>query len=287
APSQKGQLELLEFRDLEFPDKDAFISVIAASMANEAPGPAALAAIPRLGAFALRGLNVETGMPGLAPINLDTLELNLDDYIGAIPSRLGVVIEGLQIPAALLPNPQATSILGLLGADPVRADGAITLSWAEDTGAITLDENLTIAGIGQLRASANVSGIPRAIFDNPTRAQEAIATASIGDISLRFDDGGITPFMLGMMAEQSGIGAAEFAAGLTQQVEAQIEGILGARGLASEVGAALRTYLNDPQNITIAATPANPVPVAQLIGAAMAAPAQIAGILNLSITANE
>jgi hypothetical protein len=56
---------------------------------------------------------------------------------------------------------------------------------------------------------------------------------------------------------------------------------------AASVSAAVGAYLDNPQSLKIAAMPANPVPVAQIMGAAMAAPQSIIGVLGLAITANE
>jgi hypothetical protein len=52
------------------------------------------------------------------------------------------------------------------------------------------------------------------------------------------------------------------------------------------VADALATFLGDPQSLSIAADPADPIPFAQIMGAAMTAPQALPGLLNLSVGAN-
>ena len=85
---------------------------------------------------------------------------------------------------------------------------------------------------------------------------------------------------------EAGVSAADFAQGMAQQVQMQIAMMTGDTALAEQLGNTVSTYLADPQSLLISAQPTNPVPIAQLIGAAMAAPQQIPQLLNLTISAN-
>jgi hypothetical protein len=57
--------------------------------------------------------------------------------------------------------------------------------------------------------------------------------------------------------------------------------------LQNQVSAAVNTYLDGPENLTISAAPEKPVPVPMIIGAAMGAPNTIPSVLGVKVTAND
>ena len=61
---------------------------------------------------------------------------------------------------------------------------------------------------------------------------------------------------------------------------------LGPRN-CSKVSAAVSAYLDNPGSLKIVAAPPSPVPVAQIMGAAMSAPQSVIGVLGINVTANE
>ncbi|MEM9222101.1 MAG: hypothetical protein AAGB11_06820 [Pseudomonadota bacterium] len=286
SPEGKLALGTFEITDLVFPERDAFMEVVMNSMTGADFDPTMLGSLPTMGGLAIVGLMAQEGSSS-TPLNLDRFDISLSDYINGIPTKIGLLLEGLQIPAALLDDPQVTGILQAVGADPIRANGRIDLTWDEQTGAVTLNEGLSVEGVGEIETNAQLSGIPRVIFENPMRANEAVATAAVGGVSVRYQDGGLAPFLLGMMSEQAGIPADQFAAGMSQQVEMQLAGILGDQALAGSIAGEVQAFLSDPRNFSVSAQPPSPVPLAQLIGAAMAAPAQIPQLLQLSVSANQ
>ena len=176
--------------------------------------------------------------------------------------------------------------LDRIGADPIQADGNITLGWDEASKQVSLDEDIAVNNIGRLQLSAQMSGIPRFVFSEPQRIQEALVTAAIDGVSARFEDEGITAFGISMMSQQAGMPASEFPSIISQQVQMQVAAMTGNSDLAEQVSGALSTFLGDPQSLAIAATPASPVPLAQVMGAAMTAPQAIPELLGLSIEAN-
>jgi len=287
APEGKGGLEAVEIRDVTFPPRQEVVRMITESSTTSAFNPATdLAALPTLGGFTIKGLLVESALLASQPVKLDLFDLSLSGYVNAIPTRLALSLEGFEMPLSLVQNPQASMILSAIDADPVTADVSLTLGYNEADGSVTLDEEATIGKVGSLSANAALTGIPKVIFENPMRANEAIATAAVKGLTVRFEDEGITPFLVGMMAEQAGISAAQFAQGMAQQVGMQVGMLTGDTALANDLSGTVEHFLADPRSFLVSASPAAAVPFAQLIGAAMAAPQQIPQLLNLTVTAN-
>ncbi|RAI00230.1 hypothetical protein DLJ53_21225 [Acuticoccus sediminis] len=285
APNAQGELGKVEVADVVFPERDNFITAIMASMAAMEPDPQiVMKAIPYLGRFTIGGLDIDSDDVG--KIALGVFEARAANFIDAIPTQISLALEGLSIPAMLIQNPMAQGVLTAVGADPVQADGSLTLGWDENSQQVALDEDFRIASIGRLQLSAQLSGIPRFVFAEPQRIQEALVTAAIDGVTATFADEGITGFGINMMSQQSGMPPEQFPSIVAQQAEMQISAMTGNADLANSVSSALTTYLSDPQSISIAAAPNNPVPLAQVMGAVMTAPQALPGLLGFSIMAN-
>ncbi|WMS42208.1 hypothetical protein RDV64_19395 [Acuticoccus sp. MNP-M23] len=283
---RSGALGTFEVSNIVFPERDDFVAMMVSQMMGMPDIPATLQALPALGGMKVAGLRVE--LPGGTgeEFNLGQFNLALSSYIEGIPTQIAIALDGLSMPASQIDFMPAQMVLRSIGADPVKADGTVSLQWNEDSQTVSMDDKIAIEGVGRFDAVASVSGIPRAIFENITMAQQAIATAAVGDIRVRYDDEGLVPALVGMFAQMSGASSEDFASGIAAQVEMQA-GMMAGEELAASIGSALRAFLANPESLTITADPGAPVPVAQLVGAAMTAPAQIATILKLSITAND
>ena len=114
-------------------------------------------------------------------------------------------------------------------------------------------------------ASGNIAG--QTVFNAPpdgytlfmgTPAEMAINPHVVKDQG--FNPGAMVPIMLG----QANLGA-----------------------FANEVSAAVNTYIDDPNSLTISATPEKPVPFPMIMGAAMGAPDTLPKVLGAKVTAND
>ncbi|XWN29066.1 MAG: hypothetical protein ROR55_16270 [Devosia sp.] len=287
GPDTTGKLGTFEVADLVFPDRDAVTTVIMQGIMGGEPSPRAIMnAMPLLGGMTVEGMEMKApGTPGLLQLGL--FEVKMEDFIAPIPTDISVTLERLQLPSGLVPDPQMQGMMQALGADPLMADGTLKVAWSADTQKMEMTHDINVQKVGKLDADVMVSGIPRSIIEDPTRAQEALATAAFDGFTTKFQDQGITNFVLGMVAEQSGVARDQFIAGMAQQVQMQISMMLGDEALAEQVSSAVTTYLNDPQNVEVAANPAAPVAFAQIMGAVMTAPQTLPGLLKLTVTANQ
>ncbi|WP_420392603.1 hypothetical protein [Acuticoccus sp.] len=280
----------MEVGELAFPPREAVVSVLETAMAGlemgGRPPSAAMitGALPTVGRVAVR--DVAMGGPQIGSLRLGLFEARAENYVSAIPTSLTLVLDGLSMPAAMVQDPMTQQMLTALGADPVEADANLTLGWDEATQEVTLDHDMAVRGVGELTASTRLSGIPRVVFAEPSRAQEALVTAALDDLSLRFTDMGLTRFLLGMVAQQSGVSVEELVAGIAQQVALQVGSLTGDPALGASIATEVETFLSDPQSLAVTAAPSAPVPLAQIMGAAMTAPQALPGLMGFSITAN-
>lgn len=285
SPELNGSIGSAEMGDLVFPARDDFMAAMMASMVGTPPDPMlVMKAVPTVGRLALSDFDFD--VPAMGNLALGLVELRATNYINAIPTQLSLMLDGLSVPAAFVQDPMAAGMITALGADPLTADGSITLGWSEGDKTVTLDKDLSIGQVGRLAISAQLSGIPQYIFTEPQRAQEALVTAAVDGLSARFEDAGITPFAINMIAQQSGMPAEQFPAIASQQAQFQLQALTGNAELADQVSSAVGAFLSDPQSLSISASPATAVPLAQIMGAVMTAPQALPELLSLSISAN-
>lgn len=283
-----GNLDLVELRDLAFPPREAVLERVRNAMAGLSFGPADLASLPKLGGFTIKGFRaVPAPARGAPPIALDLADLSLTEYVGPVPRKVTFAMRGLELPLAFVQHQMAQMILAGLGVNPVKADASLSLSYVEEDQSFALDESVSIEKVGEVTAEAALTGIPPEFFQNPLQGQYAMESAALQGFSFDFTDGGIVSFVVGMMSEQAGVSAAEFAEGIASQIAMMVAIKTGDQQLAQELAETLRAFLDDPKSLFVRAAPESPVEISEIMKAAQQAPKTIPDILNLSITANQ
>ena len=284
-PDTAVELDAFALTDLAFPEREALLAAMGEPGSDAPPAPRQIMdAMATLGGVSVDGLKVSE--PGATPLVVDAARLTLADYVHPIPTRIALSLEGLELPARMVKDERAGMVLGMLGTDPLKGSAKVDLAWDEASERLTASNDISMEGIGRLALEAALSGIPRSVIEDPSSAQALLATAALDTVEARFEDDGLTPSVLDMMSQQSGIPREEFAASLADQIAFQITMMVGDEAFASRIGEALRTYLADPQSMSVTLNPEVPIAFAQLAGAAMTAPQALPGLLNLSISAN-
>lgn len=285
AEGTTARLGTFEVADVVFPARDAFLSMVMGSMAGMEPNFQTIAtAVPLLGRMTIDDALFEN--PAMGTFRIGAFETRLENYVNAIPTRATINLTGFSMPVAMLPDPSIQAAAQQLGLTDIAANGTVALGWDADTQRIELDNDIAVDGVGRLEASAALAGIPAYIFEDPARAQEALATAALVGLEASFLDQGITNYVVDLVAAMSGVSPQEFADGIVAQAQMQIGMLTGDQALGQQVSTALSAYLSNPQSLRIGLAPQAPVPVAQVMGAAMTAPQTIPALLNFSIGAN-
>ncbi|SIP94860.1 hypothetical protein SAMN05880582_101129 [Rhizobium sp. RU20A] len=195
-----------------------------------------------------------------------------------------------------------------LGLMQVNGDIAMKGSWQVESGDMKLDQfTFDFANVGKLNLAFDISGYTlqfvkamqdaaKAAEANPNKEQanQAMGLAMMGlmqqltfkSAEIRFEDASITKRALDYVGGQQGVPGDQFAQSLKAMVPIMMAQ-LNVPELQNQVSAAVNTYLDNPKSLTIRATPANPVPVPMIAGAAMGAPNTLPQVLGVTVTAND
>ena len=108
---------------------------------------------------------------------------------------------------------------------------------------------------------------------------------SFGSATIRFADNSLTNKVLEFVAKKQGMTAKDIANQAKAVVPFGMAQINNPE-LTAQVTKAVSDYLDNPQNLVIAAKPASPVPFALIAAGAMASPADLTKTLGVTVTAN-
>jgi hypothetical protein len=206
------------------------------------------------------------------------------------------------------PDPQAKEAIEKLALQHVNGDVTVKGAWDLAPGAIDISElTFDFTNIGRLNLALKISGytLPfvnslreaaKASETNPNKeeAQQALGLAMLGlmqqlsfsGAEIRFDDASITKRALEYAGAQQNISAKQMADALKAMAPIALAQ-LNIPELQNAISAAINTYLDDPKNFVVSASPAQPVPFPMIMGAAMGAPDTLPNVLGVKVTANQ
>lgn len=214
---------------------------------------------------------------------------------------------GLKLDLSSTPDPKAQETIKALGLETISGDFTMKGDWTLADGKINLTEYaLDFENIGRLDVTFSMSGYTldfvkslqeaiKAAEANPNKeaGQQAMGMAMLGlmqqlsynSASIRFDDAGITAKALDYAGKQQGVDGKQFAQSLKGMAPMMLAQ-MNIPELQAQISSALNAYLDDPKSIEVSAAPAQPLPVPQIMGAAMGNPADLAKTLNVQVKAN-
>ncbi len=285
APDNKGQFGFrrLLLKDVDYSKVATGDDLARAIQARDIM--AILAALPIVG-----GLEIEDFAltPHDAPVTLsfDAYRLAQANFVGPIPTQVSSAIEGLSLPTPIIGNADAQKALSAMGLKALRIDQTLKLDWDEETGVLTLEQaGIRLENGGNATLRLTLGGVPKFVFEEPSRAQEAIATLSIKGGSLLIEDAAVITAMLEQEATKRNAATETIRSDTIAQVRAAL-GPLAMTPFADELSGALDQFLANPERLEIRIEPASPVYAAQLLGLAATAPDTIPGLLNTTISAD-
>lgn len=197
-----------------------------------------------------------------------------------------LTIDDLSIPASIMEN-EAKAFMAASGYESLILDVAIDAGY--DAAGQTLDLNMLsfdAQDMGVINFSADLGGIVDEMLRDPEQIQGLMATATLRSASLSFSNNSIFEKGLDFAATMTGQDAS--------QLKAQAPFLLGF-GLAQinnqaftkMVTEAVTKFLETPNSLTVTLAPENPVPVAQIAGAAMSSPQVVPDLLSVTVEANQ
>jgi len=213
-------------------------------------------AIPHLGGLQLRGLDVvasahdlseRSGVPphSTTSIRLAGYDLKLGNYVGAIPTRirsdlrdLNIAVDPTLIPKVAIARPLSNTI---------------DLAWNENCKFIAMNEvSVRATDLGTFSLKGMLEKVPRELFDGTdAEITSAAYGITLGEATLRLEDGGLVEHLLTLMAERESTTPDKLRAQLSGQQEGSLSQILGESDQAKAVTKAIASFLAKPQNLSI------------------------------------
>jgi hypothetical protein len=222
-----------------------------------------------------------------APVAVGSVAADIGPVVEGTPSNILVKASGVKLPTALLSNTMIGTIVSMLDYDTVDAD--VTMDSEYDTKADTVTVHLLsidAASIGKLTVSGKASGLSLKGLTDKAKAKEARAAARLDGLTVRIDNAGVVERVLDMQAQLLG--------GTRDDVRSQlVDGALPfALSFVKNVAfrdqfqAAVATFLKDPRSLTITFSPAQPVPLGEVVRTAGRSPTALPDLLSPTVQAN-
>jgi hypothetical protein len=240
-------------------------------------------------AFALNGLGFEVNAPEGAPL----------EFTGSA--------ESFTADLTLVKDPQSKAVIDALGYQTINGDFEMAGSWQPADGRLDLSQyDITVEDAGTIgmtfdfggytldfiksmqELSAKMAAQPAGGEDSATGLAMLglMQQLTVSSAAVRFDDDSLTGKVLNYVASQQGAQPADIA-NQAKAIVPFLTGQLNNPELAAQITAAVTAYLDDPQNIEIAAAPPAPVPFALLMAGAMSNPMDLTKTLGVKVTANQ
>lgn len=236
------------------------------------------------------GITITTEDSKVVPIA--SVTFSADDYVGDMPRKASFDMKGLVVP--LDPADPDVAQARALGYEKVSLDVAFSGTWDDKTGRLDIP-SLTIgaADMGTLKLAVAIGGLTPAVIEEMKKAEadqakqmELLQQLTVEKASLRWDDASLVTRVIGMQAKEQGVDSKTYA----KQIKLMLPAILsmvGNKDFEKKVASAAGTFLEAPKSLTVSAMPKQPLPVAQIMGAAMMAPQSLPSVLGAEVSAND
>jgi hypothetical protein len=215
---------------------------------------------------------------------------------------------GLTFHLDRMKDAKTRAALEAMGYQTVTGTLSMKGSWESDDGHVSLSQLvLDLDDVGKLGMTFDLTGYTAAFVEamrdlqekaaaNPDdeQAQQALGIGmlglmqqlSFGGASIRFDDHSVTNKVLAYLGKQQGVSAEQMATAAKVMLPLALARLKNPE-FQQEISDAVGTFLDDPQSLTVEAKPDKPVPFPMIMGAAMAAPETLPGVLSVTVTANQ
>lgn len=221
------------------------------------------------------------------PIASFTIENS--DFVDTQPRKITLAVEGISLTAENATDEDAKAQMKALGYESILGHLRGDFRWDDSANEIHVNAmELGAADVGTLRIAAQVGGITKEFLAGRQgkEAMELMQSVTIKSLSINFNNDSVIERVIKMQAEEAGTEPGAFVDGLLAQLPAMLM-ILQNEPFAKKAEAAVTAFMREPRNLTISASPAQPLPATQIMGAAMIAPQSLIGLLNVDVAANK
>ncbi len=243
---------------------------------------------------------------GTQVFSLASLHVDVTRPTGNDPLKFDGAADSFTADLSKVEDPKSKAAIKALGYETIEGSMAMAGSWSPKTGDATLDKyDLTVKNAGTFGIHLKMGGYTPEFIRSLHAIQKKVAEApkdkkgtqsmamlglmqqlSFGGATISFSDNSLTGKIMDYVAAQEGMKRSDIA----NQAKAVLPFLLAKLNnpdLSSQVTTAVSTFLDNPKNLSVVASPPNPVPFALIMAGAMTAPQQLPQTLGVKIEANQ
>lgn len=296
-PSADGGFtaDLVTASDVEFESDDASMSIDSLTITNyvgQSPEKirAKTTSGERFDRIEATGIEITDENDKSVPIA--SVVVAASDYVAGIPRKSTVDVKGIKVPVDAADEQMKD--VAELGYKELVLDAGLAATWDDKTGRVSVDR-LSVSGAeaGSLALSFALGGVTPEVIEAFKKAEkdqakqmELLQALTVEKLTLRYDDASLAKRVLSNQAKKQGIPADA----LVQQLSAMVPMVassIGNKDFEKKIATATAAFLKAPKSLTVSAAPAKPLPVAELMGAAMMAPQSLPTVLGADVRAND
>ncbi len=207
-------------------------------------------------------------------VTLASLDLGSDPAANDVLNS-HTMMHGLVVQA----DDQATPMLGRLGYPQLQADLQMQAAVDRNARQVRIDKfDIDAAGMGRLHLAMGLDNMPEAAMGAGASLEKAILVfqqARLQGLSVSYEDHGLVPKYLAMLAAQQGVTPEA----LKQLGQRQLAAAAAQANLPPAVTDPVHAFMEDPKRLAITVAPPQPLPLADLAGRAGADPQRALGLV--------
>ena len=232
-------------------------------------------------------------------VDLEGISWEVSDYDPGGTMDFDLEVSSFMLDFANMPDPQARATMSEFGYEQLSGSVAVDGTWDMASGDLSANMLYEVDDAADLSVNLSIGGYTPELLAAIQQMQAQMADQDagglamlgmmqqleVGGLSIEIVDRSLTGRALDFAARQQGTNR--------ESIIAQAKGVLPFAlaqlqnpEFAAKVSAAVSAYLDNPRSLRIVSAPAAPVPVAQIMGAAMAAPQTLISVLGVDISAN-
>ena len=281
-PGGEGSIgaERVAVGGFRFPSADQILAAVKADEAGLPVDPMPL--MPTMG-FA-EAINVDVVQGGKKLGAVDRGRLDLSDYIGPVPTTVALDIRGLDLDLSLVDDRQARKMLTDLGYDRLQAEYGFKLHWREADESLNLENfKLAIKDVGSISADVALSGLTRAVIQNPMTIETALPSLAFNRGKVVVQDGSVVDRAIAMEAKKKNQTPEKFREDIAGALPLTLMLVLKNPTFQQKLAPALQAFIRTPGTLTLTAAPAAPVPVTAIMQAADTDPRSLPNLIGLEV----
>jgi hypothetical protein len=227
--------------------------------------------------------DIDFELMALPTFKLGHFRADLADYVNHVPTNVSASLAGADVPASLMPDARAQSLLAKYGYDRVVLDGGGKATWAGNGDVTVRDFSLGMKGVGMISGEADLAAPSPSDAAHMAAVMKAPEAVSLKRGAVSFKDDSLVEKAITAQAQALNLDPAKFREQFAKGLPFMLM-LLGNKDLQAQLSSVLQTFIRTPGTITATLSPAQPVTIAALIEAAKTAPFSLFDTLKVSVS---